>query len=132
MWLRGDRTSPAFEYELAGTEPLKLIDRVTYVSREGEPKLVLGVDTHGPDGFTWRGRGILKLFASRWQVIGAGADGSFAVIRFTKTRVTPAGVDIIAREGVDSMRLRAIIASAPTDYGITSGELASLTWLEIA
>lgn len=132
MWLRGDRTSPALEYERTGTEPLRFIDRVTYVSREGEPKLVQGIDTHGPNGFTWRGKGILKIFASRWQVIGAGADGSFAVIRFARTRVTPAGVDIISREGVDSMRLRTTIAAAPAEFGLSPEEFASLTWLEIS
>lgn len=132
IWLRGDRLLPRFDYELAGTAPLTLIDRVSYLTRAGDTKVISGIDKFGPRGFTWRGRGMLKLFASHWQVIGAADDGSFVVIRFTKTRITPAGVDIITREGIDSMELRALIVAAPTDFGLTAGELASLTWLETA
>ncbi|KEF52511.1 uncharacterized protein A1O9_11353 [Exophiala aquamarina CBS 119918] len=64
-------------------------------------KRVEGVDT--PDAetvaaYSWRGRGLLKIASSHWQVLGYGEeDGGWAVTYFAKTLFTPAGVDIYAR-----------------------------------
>jgi hypothetical protein len=64
-------------------------------------KRVEGVDT--PDAetvaaYSWRGRGLLKIASSHWQVLGYGEeDGGWAVTFFEKTLFTPAGLDIYAR-----------------------------------
>ena len=131
MWLAGDRLSPAFTYEVLRSEPLVLLDTVSYRTRDGREKSIVGVDRLGAAGFTWRGRGLLRLVVSRWEVVGAGPDHSFAVIRFSKTRATPEGVDIVAREGIDSLEIRATVAASTEEFGLTAGEFASLTWLEV-
>lgn len=64
-------------------------------------KKIEGYDT--PDArvsasYSWRGRGLLKLITSRWQILGYGdEDGGWIVTYFQKTLFTPAGIDIYAR-----------------------------------
>ena len=53
-----------------------------------------------------------------------------AVIRFEKSVVTPAGVDVVVGEGVDASELRTVIAADPASFGLTLEEFASLTWLD--
>ena len=65
-------------------------------------KKVEGIDT--PDATTqaaygWRGKGLLKIASSHWQVLAYGEeDGGWAVTYFAKTLFTPAGIDVYARE----------------------------------
>ena len=65
-------------------------------------KKVEGIDT--PDAttqgaYSWRGKGLLKIASSHWQVLGFGEeDGGWAVTYFQKTLFTPAGIDIYARQ----------------------------------
>jgi hypothetical protein len=131
MWLTGERLSPRFTYGLRRTSPLELDDRVSYLTRSGAAKSIVGVDRFSRGIFTWRGRALLKLFASRWAVVGASSAGDFVVIRFSKTLATPAGVDIVVRPGVDGHEFRTAVAAAPHDFGLTSEEFAGLTWLEL-
>ncbi len=131
IWLTGERLSPTFGYELVRSGPLVLRDTVSYRARDGKLKTIVGVDRLSGSGFTWRGRGLLVPFVSRWAVVGVAPDQSFVVIRFSKTRVSPEGVDIVAREGMDSLEIRALVAASTEDFGITAGEFASLTWLEV-
>jgi hypothetical protein len=130
LWLKGDKVSPTFTYELRRQNPLELTDRVSYFTSSGEEKSIVGVDRLRGDEFTWRGKGPLSLFTSRWSVIGAASDGAFVVIRFSKTFATPAGVDIVSREGLDADDLRTMVAQGPEGFGLTHEEFASLTWLE--
>lgn len=64
-------------------------------------KRVEGIDK--PDAnveaaYNWRGRGLLKIASSHWEVLGYGEeDGGWVVTFFEKTLFTPAGVDIYAR-----------------------------------
>ncbi|MBG6054468.1 hypothetical protein IWX81_000858 [Salinibacterium sp. CAN_S4] len=133
MWLSGERREPRFNYGLISRDPLVLSDDVTFVAahgkRSGAHRHILGKDTYTDGGFVWRGTGMLKLFTSRWRVGGLSDDGSIAAIHFTKTLGTPAGVDIIVREGTAVPELRAIIAHSTEDYGLTPEQFASLTWL---
>jgi len=95
---------PAFEL-------LRFDDIVQYrsatASSSSNPWTVQGVDTLlRPDApqssfkpgasFRWRGKGLLKITSSRWQVLGYG-DG-WAVTFFSKTIFTPAGIDIYSRD----------------------------------
>lgn len=63
-------------------------------------KTVLGIDT--PDAtrhsaYNWRGRGLLKIASSHWEVLGYGEeDGGWMVTFFSKTMFTPAGIDVYA------------------------------------
>jgi fermentation-respiration switch protein FrsA (DUF1100 family) len=131
MWLSGERFSPRFSYDLVSREPLVLADDVSFEFVDGQEKHILGQDVWRGDKFVWRGRGRLKLLASQWQVAGASSDGEIAVIRFAKSIATPSGVDVIVREGTSHPELRATIAHACNDFGLTPEDFASLTWLEL-
>lgn len=92
------------------TEPRKFNDIVEYrgekASSGSKRSRVEGVDTlnsdPGPDGsspvarYKWRGKGLLMIASSRWQVIGFGP--GWAVTFFEKTLFTPAGLDIYSRD----------------------------------
>jgi len=130
MWLTGTKLRPQFSYNLVTRSPLVLDDDVVYLDEEGAPRQISGVDKWNGHGFTWRGKGVLRLFASHWTVAGLSADRSVAVIRFSKSLATPAGVDVIVRVGTDTSELRATIAHATEDFGLTPEDFASLSWLE--
>jgi hypothetical protein len=133
MWLSGERRDPRFVYGVVSRNPLVLSDNVVYVAgqgkRAGARKHIHGTDTYTKDGFVWRGTGMLKLFTSRWHVAGASDDGTIAAIHFTKTLGSPAGVDIVVREGAGVPEPRAIIAHSTDHYGLSLEQFASLTWL---
>jgi hypothetical protein len=70
-----------------------------------QPKAIRGVDT--PDGegaWAWRGKGLLKIASSNWEVLGWGEKGAerWVVTWFAPSLFTPAGVDIYSsrKEGV--------------------------------
>ena len=100
MWADGKKTDPAFRYGiLEGEDGVRLDDRVSY--REGGREASIdGIDTPDPrdsSHFTWRGKGLLRLFSSEWYVTLLAPDASWAVIYFSSTIATPEGVDVIAR-----------------------------------
>jgi hypothetical protein len=130
MWLNGSRLSPTFEYGLRGESPLVLDDTVAYLTADGARKTITGVDRWRGDRFVWRGTGLLRLFTSGWTVAAASDEKDFAVIRFTKSLATPAGVDVIARAGVTPHDLRTAVAADPERFTLGHEEFAGLTWLE--
>jgi len=129
MWLSGERREPRFTYELLSTDPLVLGDEVTYLTAEGEPKRIVGKDTWKHDEFVWRGKGLLKPFASHWHIAGAADDGTVLVIRFAQSLATPAGIDIVVREGTTHPELRKAVARDTDAFGLSPEEFASLTWI---
>ncbi|KAH9892873.1 hypothetical protein C8Q73DRAFT_699720 [Cubamyces lactineus] len=70
--------------------------------------------------YKWRGKGLLMIASSRWQVLGCSRDPSpgntaaWAVTYFEKTLFTPPGLDIYARtaEGLPDSLVEEIIAKA--------------------
>jgi hypothetical protein len=129
MWLSGERREPRFEYGVRRTSPLTLSDTVSYRDVSGREKQIHGTDTWNGRGFTWRMRGIGGLFVrSHWEI--AGVRQGLLVIRFEKSSVTPAGVDIVVGDGVDATELRTVIAGDPAGFGLALEEFASLTWLD--
>ena len=129
MWLGGDRLNPRFTYGLLGDAPLTLSDDVSYSTREGVEKHVIGTDRWSRDTFVWRGKGLLNLAKSRWTIVGASEDGSALTIRFEPTVATPAGIDVIVREGVDLPELRTTVAHNTDRFGLTAEDFGTLTWL---
>lgn len=94
MWLDGKRQRPTFNYTVRGGG----LEDVVEFEREGHTKRIAGFDR--PDdasnrAFTWRGRGLLYLFASRWRVLHH--EREWMLIGFEKTLATPAGADLVAR-----------------------------------
>lgn len=132
MWLTGERLSPRFEYGLISSDPLVLSDEVAYLQADGQSKSIVGVDTWRGDEFVWRGKGLLRLFASHWSIAGLSDDGSVAVVRFSKSLVTPAGVDIIVRDGSDHTEVRKLIAHGTEQFGLTPEDFGSLSWLAVS
>jgi hypothetical protein len=132
MWLGGDRLRPQFRYDLTSSDPLVFDDVVSYTTSDGVEKTIVGVDRLRGDGFVWRGSRLLSLVTSRWSVIGATEDSNILVIRFSKSLLTPAGVDVLVRDGTDSHAFRTQVAWLAESLGLTTGEFASLTWLELS
>lgn len=130
MWLTGERGEPRFTYGLVSRQPLVLSDEVAYLNAVGESKQIIGNDTWKGGEFVWRGKGILRLFTSRWTVAATSADGAVVVIRFSKSLATPAGVDILTREGATVPELRAMVAHATEEFDLTPEDFASLSWLD--
>lgn len=127
MWTSGGRENPSIEYELLKADPLALKDVVRYTSGDGKAKTVVGVDRWNGRELRWRGAGVLFLLTSRWSV--TGIDKDVLVIRFRRTLVTPAGVDVLVRDDADHVDARAIVAADTDGFGITVEEFASLSWL---
>ena len=132
IWLAGDRQRPQFRYDLTSADPLVLDDVVSYTTGDGVEKTIVGVDRLRTDGFVWRGRRLLMLVTRRWSVIGATEDSSILVIRFAGSRATPTRIDVLVRDGLDSLAFRTEVAGLAESLGLTHGEFASLTWLELA
>lgn len=101
MWLKGDKTEPTFNYTITTRKGEKvLLDEVKYLKNKRQ-KTITGYDYQDEKdstAFVWRGKGILGLLKSEWRVALLDPNGQWAVIAFSKTLFTPAGVDIISRK----------------------------------
>lgn len=128
MWLSGKRLNPSITYQGIPNESEKLLDLVEYQKRNGKRKSIVGIDTVVQKGFEWRGKGILKLLRSHWSV--AGMNEMILVIRFEASLVTPAGVDVLIKDDTRKKTdLKEILANSLEEFGLTSEEFVSLTWL---
>jgi hypothetical protein len=99
MWTKGKRTKPRFTYSnLRAVHGVECFDDTVSYEEGGRTKTIVGVDTSdGPRNYVWRGRGWLRFFTSRWEIISVSADEQCLALSFTKTLFTPAGFDIISR-----------------------------------
>ena len=130
MWLTRERKSPKFTYSIVSESPLTLRDDVSYLTEGNLEKHQLGTDKWAHDGFIWRGKGLLKLVTSRWSIIGVNDESTVIAIRFQKSLVSPAGIDILTREGVVVDELRSLVARNTETFGLSAEDFASLTWLD--
>jgi hypothetical protein len=128
FWLDGARHAPTISYEVARADPLALRDTVEYRTRAGESKTIVGMDRLRRGMLRWRGNGLLKLVASTWWVTGAAANGEIIGIEYEKTTLTPAGVDVLQRDG-NEQDVRRHVASRVAELGLTPEQFASLTWI---
>jgi len=131
LWLSGERRNPLVEYSLLSENPLRLVDDVSWIDPDGAGKRLVGTDTWDDPSFTWRGTGLKRFAASSWAVTGVGGEGSFVVVRFDKSFVSPAGIDILVREGSDHPELRATVAGSTESLGLSPEDFASLSWLAL-
>lgn len=102
MWLDGTRVGPTFTYSNVRQEDgrTRMDDAVRFTTASGQSESILGVDTQHPTTpthFTWRGLGLLALFTSEWDVVSVDPGGRYAIIVFSPTLATPAGLDVISR-----------------------------------
>lgn len=131
MWLQGDKLQPQFTYGLLSASPLTLTDEVGYVTAEGEKKEIVGKDVYRRGEFVWRGKGILSIATSKWHVSATDEERTLLVIRFSKSLATPAGIDIVIREGSSYPHLRRVVAASTEELGLSPEEFASLGWLGV-
>lgn len=99
MWTKGDKLNPTFNYSLVEGKTEVMFDEVKF-TKKGKPRSIKGYDRpdeSDPSKFTWRGKGLLFIAKSKWQVVLKDPQGKWAVIYFSKTLFTPEGVDIISR-----------------------------------
>lgn len=128
-WLDGARHNPEFKYEIAEGEGLTLTETVSFTTADGQPQSIVGLDLLRGDEFVRRGLGWRKFLTSRWQVVGADDVFDIAVTRFTRSRLSPAGIDVLVRKEAAVPAVRSTVAHATDQFGLSAEEFASLTWL---
>lgn len=86
-----------------------LIDVVSFRSRGGAPRRIIGIDQRSPNGgWRWRGVGPITRFArSDWRFVAGDAADGWAVTAFARTPFTSAGIDLYFRERHPSEELLA-------------------------
>ena len=115
MWLTDKRKNPRITYKRTEKNAVELLDLVEYEAN-GKTKQIRGMDRLVGGQFIWRGIGIMKI------------KGDVLVIRFEKTFVTPAGVDILIRRGSRSPNLRERVLEHYKSFGLTDKERDTLQW----
>lgn len=125
MWLSNKRNTPRITYRVLKKKPLKLLDLVEY-EKKGKTKQIKGVDYQIKKAFLWRGNGLLKILKSRWEVVTI--KGDVLVIRFAPSLVTPAGVDILVREGATVPDLAKRVVQHCAVFGLTTEEIRKIQW----
>src|ERR1043165_818286 len=101
MWTDGSKSNPAFNYTISVRKgKTVLLDEVKY-EKKGKTKVIRGFDYQHADNekaFTWKGKGLLAIAKSEWEIRLLDEQNEWAVIWFSKTLFTPEGVDIISRK----------------------------------
>ena len=101
FWL--NRSSPTVTYTIEeGTSEPKFLDEVRYLDKRGAAKEIVGYDTlqRSLNGqFLWQAKPwYLRFLKSEWGVVAHDdAYEDWAVTYFSKTTLTPEGMDIYSR-----------------------------------
>ncbi len=98
MWLKGNKHSPAFTYTLAERKGKRGLADVVSYTKKSKVKQLVGFDrpeNEEATRFTWRGKGLLALFKSKWEIVYRTKD--WTLIHFEKTLATAEGYDVISR-----------------------------------
>lgn len=99
MWLKGNKHHPAFTYTIAYNKKQKGLKDVVSYDTKGKRKQIVGFDkpeNEAATQFTWRGKGFLALFKSKWEIVYSSPE--WTLIHFEKTLATAEGYDVIARD----------------------------------
>ena len=126
MWLSEKRKHPRITYKRTEKKTVELLDLVEYEAN-GKTKQIRGIDRLAGDQFVWRGVGMLRLLSSHWKVVTM--KGDLLVIRFEKSLVTPAGIDVLIKEGTEDPSLRQRMMENYESFGLTLKECKELQWL---
>lgn len=99
MWLKGNKHHPAFIYTIQTRKGVRGFKDVVSYTKNGKTKQIVGFDKPENDQatrFTWRGKGLLALFKSKWEIVYQTDD--WVLIHFQKTLATAEGYDVISRK----------------------------------
>ncbi len=100
MWLKGDKTRPTFNYTITQHGSITGLRDEVRSWKHGKEQVIVGFDTPLDTTnrrFVWRGKGLLSLLTSRWEIVYFDTAKEWAIIHFEKTLFTPEGYDVIAR-----------------------------------
>ncbi|MFY8001903.1 MAG: hypothetical protein ACOVSW_25150 [Candidatus Kapaibacteriota bacterium] len=123
MWLKGDKTSPTFNYTVETQNGITGLRDEVQSWKNGKKQQILGFDTPLDETnhrFQWRGKGLLSLLSSRWEIIYLDVTKEWAIIHFEKTLFTPEGYDVIARSQRISPETLASIQSILLELSINA------------
>ncbi len=123
MWLKGDKTSPSLNYAVETKCAVTGLRDEVISQKRGKPQSIVGFDTpleSTNTRFLWRGKRLLSLLTSHWEIVHLEAHLQWAIIHFEKTLFTPEGYDVIARRKQLSPEMLADIQSALRECGITA------------
>lgn len=99
MWLKGNKHNPRFTYALKVRKGITGLDDVVSYNQSAKEKQIKGFDkplNESATAFVWRGKGLLILFKSKWEIVYQ--NDTWAVIHFQKTLFTAEGYDVISRQ----------------------------------
>lgn len=130
MWTSGKRIKPMFTYGSISEsdDTLTFSDDVSYTAKHVTQKHIRGIDTYDKTTgvFTWRGKGLLKLFKSTWKIRARGEN--YLIIEFSRSLVTPSGVDIVTNLSASATDLQAL-QNEPAIQAVMR-EQHGIVWLE--
>jgi len=108
-----------------------LLDEVRYQRQaDGRTQTITGYDRFDTvtGRFIWRGKGLLFIARSEWRVLTAADDGQTAIILFSKTLFTAAGLDVIARSSDYDPAIVSYTTAALAEQGLKPSP--PLKWLK--
>ncbi|WP_271491399.1 hypothetical protein [Enterococcus sp. 5H] len=126
MWASKKRKNPMITYKKISNNPTKFLDTVKYETKS-KSKQIDGIDTYSTTKFIWRGKGILKVLKSEWSILVLTE--RILVIRFERSLVTPAGIDILVRDNVEVDDPKQFILESLKDGILKKEEIECLIWL---
>ncbi len=139
MWIEGDRKEPRFRYSNVETRNgiVTMHDEISIAGESPEQRVTMlqGTNLQDPDQeahFTWRGGGLLHLVTSEWYVARLSDDATVALIFFTETIATPAGVDVITREANPGAEVMRLAERWIAEDGFLREQAQGLVWLRAA
>jgi hypothetical protein len=110
MWLTGNKLYPKFTYTLQVKGKVVGLKDVVSYRKNNKEKTIVGFDKPEDSTatkFTWRGKGLLFLFKSKWEILYQ--NDQYTVIHFQKTIATAEGYDVISRgKNLDVVTVEAI------------------------
>lgn len=121
MWLKGDKTRPTFTYTVETRGSIMGLRDEVRSWKNGRQQTIHGFDTPLDETnrrFEWRGKGLLSLLSSRWEIWYIDPSKEWAIIYFQKTLFTPEGYDVIAQGDVLSEEVLASVHSVLHELGI--------------
>ncbi|MFK7784676.1 MAG: hypothetical protein AB8B56_06165 [Crocinitomicaceae bacterium] len=123
MWLKGNRTAPRLNYTIqTKRKDTVLFDRVNYIQNEKE-KNIKGYDwalNENHTKFVWRGKGLLRILKSKWEILYINLEEQWAITYFEKTLFTPEGYDVISKEETLSPDIQKQVVEKLKDLNVSS------------